>query len=465
MYFTNPKYLGRPVENEGIIVIMAGNISLLKAKNRKNDEFYTQYKDIEQELSHYKEHFYGKTVYCNCDDARNSNFFRYFILHFKELGLRKLVASGFQCLSETFLFLDDIPSEAYSVHIYNTTGVSENMGTSRMLKLLLANKANAKRKLRGDGNYLAGDFRSRECLNLLKQADIVVTNPPFSLFREYLALLIKMEKSFLVVGNKNAVTYKEVFPSIMGNCLWLGCYPVKQFIDKEGKLCVFGNVGWFTNLPLYRWKDSLLLTKKYYGPDGLPLPESNKKYLKYDNYDAINVDRVADIPIDYDGVMGVPITFLDTYHPCVVLKEGADTENPFVSLGYPSQKAKVILSACGDVGKNNLLSMAGYGINESLSNGLSDMFIVIGAGTSPDFFTPTKKYVNLLRHDKEENVFRNHIACNTTVTLVVNEKPNTTYYTADNSDKYLTSPYNRLLIQRKKKSNKRKSCCSGNCVN
>ena len=278
------------------------NSALTAAKAAKKDEFYTQLSDIERELAHYKEHFKGKTVLCNCDDPRVSNFFRYFTLNFEYLGLKRVIATCYKSQSVDLFSTHDCEQAVYQIYEGDRDG--NNLPDSDEIKV---------KPLKGDG-----DFRSEECIELLKQADIVVTNPPFSLFREYVAQLIKYEKKFIIVGHQNAITYKEIFPLIKNNKLWLG-YGFKggaaHFYSKykdvatagdhrEGMIRVSG-VTWFTNLDTQKRHEDLILYKKY-------TPE---EYPKYDNYNAINVDKTSDIPCDYDGVMGVPITFLDKYCP------------------------------------------------------------------------------------------------------------------------------------------------------
>ena len=243
------------------------------AKKRKNDKFYTQLSDIENELIYYKKHFKGQTVFCNCDDPEYSNFWQYFKLNFDHLELKRLVTTRFY---ET--------KESYMLEMWK-----DEKGVHSDKKVLNQN----------------GDFRSEECIELLKQADIVVTNPPFSLFREYVAQLIEYEKKFLIIGSLNAITYKEFFPLLKNNKIWLGYNHVKEFLNANGEKQKFGNVLWYTNLDHDKRHEDLLLYKKY-NPEEFP---------KYDNYDAINVDKVSDIPVDYDGVMGVPITFFDKYNP------------------------------------------------------------------------------------------------------------------------------------------------------
>ena len=280
---------------------------LSKARKQKKDEFYTQLSDIENELRHYKEHFRGKTVLCNCDDPRVSNFFHYFAFQFEALGLKRLI---------TTCYKNQTP-DLFSQH-----------DCERAISLVYDGDKNGNRvpdpeeigihELQGDG-----DFRSAECIELLMQADIVVTNPPFSLFREYITQLFAFQKKLLILGNVNAITYKEVFPLIQENKLWLGAsihsgdrefgvpedYPLESTghrIDSQGRRFIrVKGVRWFTNLDYNERHEELILYKNYN-------PEDNPRY---DNYDAIEVGKTGDIPMDYDGLMGVPITFLDKYNP------------------------------------------------------------------------------------------------------------------------------------------------------
>lgn len=278
------------------------NKNLNQARNAKKDEFYTQLVDIENELRHYKEHFKDKVVLCNCDDPRISNFFHYFSYNFEKLGLKKLITTCYKN-QERDLFSQNDSERAIWLE-YNGDKNNNRVPDPDEIGI----------------NYFQGDgdFRSKECIELLKQADIVVTNPPFSLFREYVAQLIEYDKKFIIIGHQNAITYREIFPLIKENKIWLG-YGFKggagHFISKyedtatagdhrEGMIRVSG-VNWFTNLEINKRHENLILFKQY-------TPE---EYPKYDNYDAINVDKTADIPVDYNGVMGVPITFLDKYNP------------------------------------------------------------------------------------------------------------------------------------------------------
>ena len=284
---------------------MAGNQFLHAAHRAKQDEFYTQLPDIEKELKHYRKHFRGKTVYCNCDDPTISNFFRYFQLKFAPLGLKRLITTCYK----------NRQTDIFSVHNMEAAAGVEYVGNGTEPTVF---------QLKEDG-----DFRSHECIKLLKQADIVVTNPPFSLFREYIAQLVEYGKNFVVIGSMNAITYKEVFPLIKSGRLWLGHGPdgkdmlfdvpedyARELVEtkKEGSAYRLvdnivkgrlGNARWFTNLDHRKRHEDLILYKEY-SPD---------EYPKYDNYDAINVDKTAQIPVDYAGEIGVPITFLDKHNP------------------------------------------------------------------------------------------------------------------------------------------------------
>ena len=301
------------------------NKNLNQAKEAKKDEFYTQLVDIENELRHYREHFRDKVVLCNCDDPYESNFFKYFALNFNALGLRKLIATCYDGSpvqgNELMLDFGDFTGEpkkiAYKVEITEVTDVNgDGVVNLADVQYLLKNDKNVLSILKG-----SGDFRSSECIELLKQADIVCTNPPFSLFREYVAQLIKYDKKFLIIGNQNAITYKEIFTLIMKNLLWLGyksgdmafrvpdSYEPREtryWQDETGqKWRSMGNICWFTNLDHKKRHEELVLWKVY----------SIEAYPNYDNYDAINVNKVDEIPCNYDGIMGVPITFLDKYNP------------------------------------------------------------------------------------------------------------------------------------------------------
>lgn len=312
---------------------MAGNKSLNAAIKAKQDEFYTQLPDIEEELKHYKRHFEGKTVFCNCDDPYESNFFKYFAMNFNQLGLKKLIATCYDGspIADKQLSLSscDDSFDIGRTKENTRTGVPHKIIISEVTDLngdgainladveyLLKNNKNVLTELEGNG-----DFRSKECVELLEEADIVVTNPPFSLFREYVVQLMEHGKSFLIIGNQNAITYKEIFSYIKDDKLWLGSSlsfakfrvpdyyeprPTRFWIDDKGqKWRSMGNICWFTNLDIAKRHEELDLYKKY----------NSDEYPKYDDYDAINVNKVADIPMDYDGIMGVPVTFLDKYCP------------------------------------------------------------------------------------------------------------------------------------------------------
>ena len=370
---------------------MNKNSNLHKAKKKKNDEFYTQLSDIENELRHYKEHFRGKVVYCNCDDPYESNFFKYFAMNFNSLGLKKLIATGYATSpvagKELSQFEDEIETpkkQSYAV-IINKGDVGNNQMNLADVKFLLKIKKNTRRKLYGDEQYPAGDFRSKESIALLKQADVVVTNPPFSLAREYIKFLEEQKKSFLIIGDLNWITYKEVFPLLKNNQMRLGYNSIKGFIQPNGNIKKFGNKLWFTNLDIQKRHEKLDLYKEYNPED----------YPKYDNYDAININKVSEIPYDYDGVMGVPITFLSKYNPEQFEITGITLGN---TVDYPM----------------------------------------------------TRIYENALQHNKNGTV-QSGSKVNTRATLLVNEKPkNIVYYTANDVEGYLLSIYPRILIRKRK---------------
>lgn len=312
---------------------MAKSENLRKAKEERNDEFYTQLTDIDKELSHYKEHFKDKVVFCNCDDPYESNFFKYFALNFNYLGLKKLICTCYagSPVVSTQLSLFDIEGLVIKKEFLKTpykieiTEVNDFNGDGAVslddIEYLLKNKRNTLTLLNGDG-----DFRSKECIELLKQSDIVVTNPPFSLFREHIAQLIEYDKKFVILSNMNAIAYKEFFPYLKDNKIWIGYgfnlsmvfktpYPNllesnRKFVKSKGYNPDDGYVKvpaicWFTNLDIQKRHENIILYKKYNSID----------FPTYDNYDAINVDKITNIPIDYFGKMGVPITFLDKYNP------------------------------------------------------------------------------------------------------------------------------------------------------
>lgn len=318
---------------------MAEKRDLAAAKLDKKDEFYTQLTDIEKEMRYYRKHFQGKTVLCNCDDPFESNFFKYFVLNFNRLGLKKLIATCYAsspimgsqlqyCIGKdgqmSFSFGDEPATDENAKHPYKAivTKVYDKTGDGGVdmfdVAELFKAGENELAELKGDG-----DFRSEECLELLYEADIVVTNPPFSLFREYVSTLIDNNKQFIIIGNVNAIAYKEIFPLLKDDKMWIGAsihsgdrafyvpddYPMKASgcgIDEDGRRFIrVKGVRWYTNLDMKLRHDELILVKKY----------NPEEYPKYENFDAIEVSKTADIPCDYPGVMGVPITFMDKYCP------------------------------------------------------------------------------------------------------------------------------------------------------
>ena len=318
---------------------MAEKRDLAAAKLDKKDEFYTQLTDIENEMRYYRKHFQGKTVLCNCDDPFESNFFKYFVLNFNRLGLKKLIATCYAsspimgsqlqyCIGKdgqmSFSFGDEPATDENAKHPYKAivTKVYDKTGDGGVdmfdVAELFKAGENELAELKGDG-----DFRSEECLELLYEADIVVTNPPFSLFREYVSTLIDNNKQFIIIGNVNAIAYKEIFPLLKDDKMWIGAsihsgdrafyvpddYPMKASgcgIDEDGRRFIrVKGVRWYTNLDMKLRHDELILVKKY----------NPEEYPKYENFDAIEVSKTADIPCDYPGVMGVPITFMDKYCP------------------------------------------------------------------------------------------------------------------------------------------------------
>ena len=336
---------------------MAANANLHKAKNAKNDEFYTQLTDVSKELMHYKQHFKDKVVFCNCDDPTWSAFWKYFHLNFEALGLKKLISTHYDKTEPTYKM--------------EYTGGDDN-----------DIEVGVKTPLEGNG-----DFRNQECLDLLDGADIVVTNPPFSLAREYLACLVEHKKKFLIIGDMNWITYKEVFPLLKSNLIWLGNCSVKEFVQPDGTIKKFGNKLWFTNLDHNKRHEKLILWKNY-------TPE---EYPKYDNYDAIEVSKITDLPVDYDGVMGVPITYLDKHNP-----------DQFEILGYTG----------------------GLGWNEQ-----NDV-------------QTTKEYVDAKQHNPDGSITSGG-KVNTGAALRYNSIPADRYYSASNVNGYLLRTYGRILIRRK----------------
>lgn len=302
------------------------NKNLHKAKDSKKDEFYTQLSDINNELRHYKEHFKGKTVFCNCDDPRISNFFHYFSYNFEHLGLKKLITTCYKNQERDLFSKNESEKAIYLEYTGDKNG--DKIPNPEEIGII---------DLKGDG-----DFRSAESIELLKQADIVVTNPPFSLFRDYVAQLIEHNKQFIIVGHQNAITYKEIFKLIKEDKLWLGygftggaAHFINQHYEdyatagdhKEGMIRVSGVV-WFTNLEIKKRHEDLILYKSY----------SPEEYPSYENFDAINVNKTKDIPIDYNGYMGVPITFLDKYNPEQFEIIGLGISNSGIDIGVKPYK-------------------------------------------------------------------------------------------------------------------------------
>lgn len=382
----------------------AKNTNLKTAGKAKKDEFYTQLVDIEKELKHYKEQFRGKVVFCNCDDPYESNFFKFFANNFNNWGLKKLIATSYipSPIAGTQLPLLEIEGlkpdgkQPFKIEINEIPDTNGDGAIDLAdVRYLLMHDANIATPLKGDG-----DFRSEECRELLKDADMVVTNPPFSLFREYIAQLVEYKKKFLIIGNVNVITYRESFKLIKENKMWLGAsihsgdrefrvpddYPLNAAgcrVDDHGnKYIRVKGVRWFTNMDYKERHEDLVLYKRY----------SPHEYQKYDNYDAINVDKTVEIPMDYDGVIGVPITFLDKYNPA--------------------------------------------------------QFEIVGLGNSRDNFTPNKDYVNPCKI-MGDGAKKNGNAINCVLAIESHTKPDDIHYISDNS-KYLIAPYARVLIKKKK---------------
>lgn len=402
------------------------NTGLTAAKTAKKDEFYTQYVDIQKEVEAYLEYdpntFRDKTVYCNCDDPFESNFFKYFAANFNHLGLRKLITTSYDgsSIAGGQLTFDEYTAgngqrkkpKSICVEIEEVTDLDGD-GSVGIDDVKLFLERNPHSRIPLDGG---GDFRSEECVELLKEADIVVTNPPFSLFREYVALLMEHSKRFLIVGPKNAITYREIFRHIRNNELWIGAgfangnayFSIppdesREFatgvFDPSTGLVKFRNVGWFTNLdhgqrheelPLMSEQDNLRFSK-HKELKGEPA------YKRYDNYDAIEVPYVDAIPSDYEGVMGVPITFLDKFNP-----------DQFEILGWARGRAE-------------------YEAH------------------------PTKRYVNPKQH-KPNGTVANGGKVNTGPNILHKTRPTKTYYTADNAEGYIEQLYMRIMIRHRRSS-------------
>jgi len=319
------------------------NKKLAVAKDAKKDEFYTQLADIEREIRHYRDFFRGKVVLCNCDDPYESNFFKYFALNFNHLGLKKLIATCYATspvlYTQLNLFGDVVETNSnigdrspYKIEISEVTdGNHDGRIDLADVEYLLKNQRNTLSLLEGDG-----DFRSAECIELLKQADVIVTNPPFSLFKEYVAQLIEYEKSFVIIGNQNAITYKEIFPLLKDNKMWLGygfkgnvgffLSPYEDYAvsshHKEGLIRISG-VMWFTNIDIEKRHENLILYKVY----------NQDEYPRYVTFDAIDVSETQNIPCDYFGIMGVPKTFMDKYNPEQFELLGYEREDENIHVG------------------------------------------------------------------------------------------------------------------------------------
>ena len=258
---------------------MSNSSNLHRARANKNDEFYTQLSDIENEMKHYKKHFKNKIIFCNCDDPKESNFFQYFMLNFTKLGIKKLITTHYR---------DDEPS--YKLELNGDINIDGKINFDDIIKTPL--KQN-------------GDFRSPECIEILEESDIVITNPPFSLFGEYIAQLIEYNKKFLFIGPMANTGNKNIFPLVRDNKLWWGISKINTFLTPDGSFKKFGNILWYTNLGHQKQNEELILYKEYNELD----------YPKYDNFNVINIDKVKDIPIDYKEAMGVPISFIGKYNP------------------------------------------------------------------------------------------------------------------------------------------------------
>ena len=289
---------------------MQENRNLINAKINKDDEFYTKIEDIELELKHYKSQFENKIILCNCDDPFESNFFKYFALNFNALRLKKLICTCYDSsniMGEQLSLFDlnyDIPNKekkAYKLEI-NEISDQNNDGAIDLtdIKYLISNKKNILTQLKEDG-----DFRSKECIQLLEESDVVVTNPPFSLWREYVTTLEKHNKNYLIIGRIDCITYVDIWPLVKNNKIWRGYNTVKEFFRPDKSTKKFGNICWWTNLDVSKRHEKIILYKKY----------NKEDYPKFDNYDAINVNKVEDIPCDYFKLMGVPTSFLDKYNP------------------------------------------------------------------------------------------------------------------------------------------------------
>ena len=483
---------------------MAKNENLHKAKDAKKDEFYTQYEDIQNELNHYEQHFKGKTVLCNCDDPFESNFCKFFLRNFNYLGLKRLICTSYSTSPvigqqlTLFDWMDEpvVQGTGYVMDIREVPMANGRGVSDADIDALLKSKKRGVKKLKGDG-----DFRSEECIEYLKQSDIVVTNPPFSLFREYVAQLMEYGKKFLIIGNKNAITYKEIFPLIKDNQMWVGYRGFSGgmwfYSDYEGrtekivdgeKLINVPSI-WFTNLDHNKRHEELILYKHYYG--------NEEEYPRYANYDAIEVSKVSDIPCDYYEEIGVPITYLDKHNPDQFEIIGASRwlgkpmseiapKGSYVSGGVrfylpveSSQSVNVEREREREAaGRQTALplplrpdchqapqSIDGSMIESSSSGRCSgimgvpitfldkynpEQFEIVGItlGNTVDY-EMTAIYENAVQHNQNGST-QSGSKVNTRAAILVKDKPtNKVYYTADNADGYLISIYPRILIKRR----------------
>ena len=387
---------------------MAKNSNLTRAKNAKNDEFYTQASDIENELKYYKLHFNGKVVYCNCDDPTSSQFWRYFYRSFKYLGLKKLISTHYN--------MDGSSSYALIYEGGHDNADSFAEGVTKV-------------DLKGNG-----DFRSDECVEYLKQSDVVVTNPPFSLARVYVKQLMDFNKDFLIVGNKNWITYKEIFPLLMNRQMWIGQNNVKQFKQPDGSIKKFGNVGWFTNMSLNKSTDQTVLWKKFNQDD----------YPAYDNYAAFEVSKVVDIPVDTEIEAEIASENLDGWKKTY----GDD----LVVLDDDGKVAKVKINR--PVWGTPITMLDKYNPQRTVQqHNLAKDFDVLGltgglTWNEINDIDDFKRYENCKQFSKSGKI-TNGSKMNTRAGIV-NNSPNGTYYTADGLNGKLELKYARVLIRRKK---------------
>ena len=485
---------------------MAKNENLHKAKDAKKDEFYTQYEDIQNELNHYEQHFKGKTVLCNCDDPFESNFCKFFLRNFNYLGLQRLICTSYSTSPvigqqlTLFDWMDEpvVQGNGYVMDIREVPMANGRGVSDADIDALLKSKKRGVKKLKGDG-----DFRSEECIEYLKQADIVVTNPPFSLFREYVAQLIEFDKKFLIIGSKNAVTYKEIFPLIKDNKLWIG-YGFRKDdayfrvpLERAGGyapgvynpttgLVHFRNCTWYTNLDIQKRHEELTLFKRYYG--------NEDEYPHYANYDAIEVSKVSDIPCDYFEEIGVPITYLDKHNPDQFEIIGASRwlgkpmseiapKGSYVSGGVrfylPAESSQIVnvererereradalplslrqdrYQAPQSISGSTIGSLSSVRCNGVMGVPITfldkynpEQFEIVGItlGNTVDY-EMTAIYENAVQHNQNGSM-QGGSKVNTRAAILVKDRPtNKVYYTADNADGYLVSIYPRILIRRK----------------